>query len=84
MNSLASKPAIVTVLRLKTPAPVLKIVKVRVILVEPKSVQSVVEGVKSPSTIEIAFPRISISEKMIVATTATLGEEVHGPLLDST
>ena len=36
--------------------PLFKIVKVLVPLLEPKSVQSATDGVKSPSAIEVVFP----------------------------
>ena len=49
----------------KVPVPVFSIVKVFVtgipIMAGPKSVLSVATGVMSPSTIEVAFPRILIS-----------------------
>jgi hypothetical protein len=40
-------------------------------------------GVVSPSIIEVVFPRMFISGKFTVATTAVLGEEVQVPLVVS-
>ena len=61
LKSPAFTPEMVVAPKLKTPNPVLWIVKVRVMLVEPKSVKSPAAGVVSPSAIETALPRMSIS-----------------------
>ena len=71
---------IVGALMLNTPLPVFNIVNILVNGVDPKSVKSVAEGVRSPSAIEVALPCTSISGYTIVAITAVLEDEVQVPL----
>jgi hypothetical protein len=56
INSLALVPEKVIAPTFNKEVPVFRIVKVLVELAVPKSVQSVIVGVESPSTIEVAFP----------------------------
>ena len=56
LNSLALVPEKVIAPTFSKDVPVFRIVKVLVELTVPKSVQSVIAGVESPSTIEVAFP----------------------------
>ena len=84
VNSDAFVPVIVGALMLNTPLPVFNIVNILVNGVDPKSVKSVAEGVRSPSAIEVALPCTSISGYTIVAITAVLEDEVQVPLTTST
>jgi len=59
-------------------------VKVLVVFEVPKSVQSAVDGVVSPLTIEVALPCTSISGYYMVATIAVLGVEAQIPFTAST
>jgi hypothetical protein len=89
VKSLALVPEIVSAPMVRTSVPVFLIVNVFfmtpvLISIEPKSVQSVIEGVVSPSAIDLAFPRMSTSGLLTVATTGVLVLETQDPLVACT